>query len=81
MTSQPQINYKYVNTFVASSTLSASGILWGEESEEATEALRCDHLLPGLHQVNLDFMFNLETELCTFNLLNTGPVPSIATNQ
>lgn len=80
VTRQPQTNSKYVNTFMASSTRNASGMPCGEESEESTEALRHDNLLPELCQVNLDFMFNLETKLCTFNL-NTGTVPSIATNQ
>lgn len=75
------MNYEYVNIFVASSTPSALGILWGEESEEATETLRRDNLLPGQCQVNLDFLFNLETKQCIFNLLNTGTVPSIAMNQ
>lgn len=66
---------------MGSSTLSALGMFWGEKSEEVTEALRYDNLLPGLCHVNLDFIFNLETKLCTFNLLNTGTVPSTAINQ
>lgn len=36
--------------------------------KETTRAPRCDSLFPRLCQVNLDFMFTLETKLCLFNI-------------